>query len=192
MSHRLASYILITGIEKRKHAIILSTSRWRMTVFLLCTKETSAIGEFNMHEKLFWSGFSINADDTHVISTQNIWTSRQRSHIQGDRKSIRAEFPGWSITIRKWYEYCLETDTRSRVRGEYFLWDSVLPAHSPDPSKVFLQSTLFPLLPLTFWVYYTSAIVLSSYEYLMKRVTGLMNIHWKKIRTADTEIKTFF
>jgi len=26
----------------------------------------------------------------------------------------------------------------------------------------------------------------------MKRVTGLMNIHWKKIRTADTEIKTFF
>lgn len=81
--------------------------------FLFCTKGTSAIGEFNMHKKLFWRDFSINPDDTYVISTQSIWTSRQRSHIQGDKKNIPAKFPGWSITIRKCYEYCLETDTMS-------------------------------------------------------------------------------
>lgn len=156
--------------------------------FLFCTKGTSAIGEFNMHKKLFWRDFSINPDDTYVISTQSIWTSRQRSHIQGD-KNIPAKFPGWSITIRKCYEFCLETDTMSRVRGACFLWDSVL-SSSPDPGKVSLQSTFFPLL--VFWAYYRFARVWVLINPLIKRDEWLNEcIYTEKIQTADIEIRTF-
>ena len=161
MSHILASYILITGIEERKHATILSASRWRMTVFYSAQWKLLQQENSTCNKKLFWRDFSTNPDDTYVISTQSIWTSRQRSYIQGDKKSTPAKFPGWSITIRKCYEYCLETDTMSRVRGKCFLWDSVL-SSSPDPSKVSPQSTFFPLLPLTF--YYRFARVLISYK----------------------------
>lgn len=83
------------GLKKGSMLLIwiLAHEWWQ---FLYCIKETSAAQEFNVNKKLFWRDFSINPYDTCVISIQSAWTSRQRSHTQRDKRSIPAEFPGWS------------------------------------------------------------------------------------------------
>lgn len=78
-----------------------------------------------------------------VLFPPRVFGLLDRDHTyRATRRASLLHFQG-EVSIRKRNEHYLETNAISRVRGECFLWDSVLSPPPPDPSKFLPKAHYF-------------------------------------------------